>query len=85
MYLQPNPLSSSPQLPNLAFPRGGGQSPVDSVFIFYFYFLALPSSMQDSGSITRDQIFGPAMVAWSPIHWTAGKSHVDIFIEPVTT
>ena len=60
MYLQPNPLSSSPQLPNLAFPRGGGQSPVDSVFIFYFYFLALPSSMQDSGSQTRDQTCAPS-------------------------
>lgn len=71
-------------------PKGSrDQCPADNEEQLYTYcfllFLATPHSMQDPGSITRDQISDPAVVACSPIHWTAGKSHVNIFLEPVTT
>lgn len=71
-------------------PKGSwDQCPADNEEQLYTHcfllFLATLCIMQDPGSITRDQISGPAVVAWSPIHWIAGKSHVNIFLDPVTT
>ena len=47
--------------------------PISFCIILLLLLLALPCSLQNLSSLTRDWTCAPAVEAWSPNHWTASE------------